>query len=99
MQLAIKNLLRLRLSGQRKFVPSIVELEALRDCRPIVVKINLADGTIKSFIIDSASTVLEVSNGLSDKLLMRPDSQQNGFTVMEVFNNIGLSNPSFLSFV
>lgn len=66
----------------------MVELEALKDCRPIVIKIHLADGTIKSFIIDSASTVLEVSDSLSDKLLMRPSSQQNGFTIMEVFNNI-----------
>jgi hypothetical protein len=62
------------------------------------VKIHLADGTIKSFIIDSSSTVLEVSNNLSDKLLMRPDSQQNGFTVMEVFNNIGTTIAIFENF-
>lgn len=89
-QLAVKNLTRLRDNGPRKLVPSVHELEALRDCRPIVIKIHLADGAIKSFIIDSASTVLEVSDSLSGKLLMRPNSQQNGFTVMEVFNNIGL---------
>lgn len=89
-QLGVKNLTRLRDNGPRKLVPSVVELEALRDCRPIVIKIHLADGTIKSFIIDSASTVLEVSNSLSDKLYMRPNSVHNGFTIMEVFNNIGV---------
>jgi hypothetical protein len=78
----------MRTNGPRKLVPSVQELEALRDCRPIVIKIHLADGTIKSFVIDSSMTVIEVANNLSRKLFMRPNAEVNGFTIIEVFNNI-----------
>ncbi|KAM9965453.1 hypothetical protein ACTFIW_005269 [Dictyostelium discoideum] len=79
---------RFTLNGARKQVPSVTELESIKENRPIFVRITATDGSLKGLHIDSATTCQESSNDLSQRSRMRVNSKENGFTIIESFNGI-----------
>ncbi|EFA75546.1 class VII unconventional myosin [Heterostelium album PN500] len=70
----------------RKMVPSITELEALRELRPIFVRITMMDGSFKGYYIDSATSCAEASNELAIRAHLRPTN--HGFSLVESVNGI-----------
>lgn len=53
--------------GQRKFVPSRVEIECLKDVKDVPIKVNLVDGTFKSFMVTPYVLVKNVEGLLIEK--------------------------------
>ncbi|EGC40078.1 class VII unconventional myosin [Dictyostelium purpureum] len=87
-QSSYRVLQRFNLNGNRKQVPSVSELESIKECRPIFVRIIATDGSLKGLHIDSATTCSEASNDLSQRTRLRPNSKDNGFSILESFNGI-----------
>ncbi|KAK5577072.1 hypothetical protein RB653_002009 [Dictyostelium firmibasis] len=87
-QASYQILQRFTLNGARKQVPSVTELESIKENRPIFVRITATDGSLKGLHIDSATTCQESSNDLSQRSRMRQSSKDNGFTIIESFNGI-----------
>jgi hypothetical protein len=55
------------LMGQRKQVPSKLELESLKAMKPVPIRVNLVDDSYKSFTVDSYNTVKDVEEMLVQK--------------------------------
>lgn len=53
--------------GQRKQVPSRMELECLKDVKPVPIRVSLVNGTFKSFNVDPYTLVKEVQDQLVEK--------------------------------
>jgi len=53
--------------GQRKQVPSKLELECLMENRPVPVKVGLVNDTFKTFTVDSFTFVKDVNESLAKK--------------------------------
>lgn len=53
--------------GQRKHVPSKVELECLKKMQPVPIKINLINGEQKTFTVDSYTMVSDVNALMAKK--------------------------------
>ncbi|EGG24917.1 class VII unconventional myosin [Cavenderia fasciculata] len=80
MQRNIKN-------GGRKLTPSTQELEALKDNRPLFVRVSMCDGSLKGLTIDSATTCTEAVDDLCHRARIRP-AKASGFALLESFNGI-----------
>eukprot|EP01133_Synstelium_polycarpum_P014767 gene14767-17449_t len=80
-------LVRFAATGARKMVPSTSELEALRENRPVFVRVSMMDGSFKGLYIDSATTSAEASDELSQRARLR-DVATTGFAIVESFNGI-----------
>jgi len=55
------------LMGQRKQVPSTLELECLKDMKPVPIKVNLVDDSFKSFTVDPYTLIKDVEEMLVQK--------------------------------
>jgi len=53
--------------GQRKQVPSKLELECLMENKPVPVKVGLVNDTFKTFTVDSFTFVKDVNESLAKK--------------------------------
>ncbi|KAF2077800.1 hypothetical protein CYY_000921 [Polysphondylium violaceum] len=87
-QSSYRILQRFNLNGTRKYVPSIAELESIKENRPIFIRVTASDASLKGINIDSATTCVEASNDLSVRCRMRPNTKDNGFSIMEYFSGI-----------
>jgi hypothetical protein len=62
-----KQLPKIVLMGQRKQIPSKLELEALIEMKSVSIRVLLANGSSKLFMVDSNTTVKEVEEMLVQK--------------------------------
>mmetsp|Transcript_11327 Transcript_11327/g.21550 ORF Transcript_11327/g.21550 Transcript_11327/m.21550 type:complete len:752 (-) Transcript_11327:204-2459(-) len=62
-----KQLPKIVLMGQRKQVPSKQELECLMENKPIPIRVNLCNGTFKTFMVDPYTLNKEVEEMLVQK--------------------------------
>ncbi|GAM28344.1 hypothetical protein SAMD00019534_115200 [Acytostelium subglobosum LB1] len=76
-------------NASRKMVPSMAELESLRELRPIFVRISMMDGSFKGYYVDSATTCTEASNELAARAHLSDNGcSANGFSIIESINGI-----------
>jgi len=66
-QLCLERLNTIVKLGQRKQVPSKLELEMLMENRPVPVKVGLVNDTFKTFTVDSFTFVKDVNESLAKK--------------------------------
>jgi hypothetical protein len=62
-----KQLPKIVLMGQRKQTPSKLELESLIEMKPVPIRVLLANGSFKTFMVDSYTLVREVEEMLIQK--------------------------------
>jgi hypothetical protein len=62
-----KQLPKIVLMGQRKQIPSKLELEALIEMKSVSIRVLLANGSSKIFMVDSNTTIKEVEEMLVQK--------------------------------
>ena len=67
-QLCTQRLPHILALGQRKQVPSAVELQCLTDGKPIPIRVNLAGGQFLTFTVDPYTLVKQVEDMLTGKL-------------------------------
>lgn len=53
--------------GQRKQVPSTLELQCLMESKPVAIRVNLANNTFKTFTVDPYTTNKDVEDMLIKK--------------------------------
>lgn len=69
--LCIERLTKIIKIGQRKEVPSKMELECLATGKPVPIRVGFVDGTFKTFLVDPYTFVHEVEAMLIEKLELR----------------------------
>uniref|UniRef100_A0AAY5L2T6 Myosin VIIAa n=1 Tax=Esox lucius TaxID=8010 RepID=A0AAY5L2T6_ESOLU len=66
-----ERLRRTFVNGTRTQPPSWLELQATKSKKPIMLPVTFMDGTTKTLLTDSATTAMELSNALADKISLR----------------------------
>jgi hypothetical protein len=78
-------LVRFLTTGERKLVPSLMELEAIRKREPMMLRVFFLDGSVKALLLDSAATVAELKQQIVTKLQMQ---FAKGFALYKSYSQI-----------